>query len=103
MILHTFSEFISNITDTFRELLPNNITHFSRHQTILTFSESYWQTILQTFFQISYHYQTILTFSENYWQIILHTFPDFISLSDNIVVFGELPANNTIHFSRVYI
>ena len=34
---NTFSEFISNITDTFRELLSNNMTHFSRHQTILTF------------------------------------------------------------------
>ena len=39
----TFSEHISNITDTFRELLPNNSTHFSRHQTIATFSEGYWQ------------------------------------------------------------
>ena len=29
-------------TDTFIELFPNNTTHFSRHQTILTFSESYW-------------------------------------------------------------
>ena len=27
-----FSEFKSNITDTFRELLPNNATHFSRYQ-----------------------------------------------------------------------
>ena len=44
--VNTFSEFISNITDSFRELLPNNITHISRHQTIMTFSESYWQTIL---------------------------------------------------------
>ena len=49
MIPHTFSEFISNNTHTFRELLPNNTTHFSGHQTILTFSESYWQAILQTF------------------------------------------------------
>ena len=36
------SEFISNNTDTFMELLPNNTIHFSRHQTIPTFSESYW-------------------------------------------------------------
>ena len=42
------SDFISNNTDSFMELLPNNTTHFSRHQTILTFSESYWQTILHT-------------------------------------------------------
>ena len=30
-------------------------------------------------FQISYHYQTILAFSESYWQTILQTFPEFIS------------------------
>ena len=35
------SDFISNNTDSFMELLPNNTTHFSRHQTILIFSESY--------------------------------------------------------------
>ena len=34
------SDFISNNTDTFMELLPKNTTHFSRHRTILTFSES---------------------------------------------------------------
>ena len=47
--VNTFSEFISNITDIFRELLPNNTTHFSKHQTIPTFPESYWQTVLHTF------------------------------------------------------
>ena len=35
------SDFVSNNTDTLMELLPNNTTHFSRHQTMLTFSESY--------------------------------------------------------------
>ena len=35
-------DFISNNTDTLMELLPNNTTHFSRHQTKLIFSESYW-------------------------------------------------------------
>ena len=34
-------DFITNKTDIFMELLPNNTTNFSRHQTILTFSESY--------------------------------------------------------------
>ena len=29
-------------TETLIELLPNNTTHISRHQTILTFSDSYW-------------------------------------------------------------
>ena len=76
MILHIFSEFISNNTHTFRQLLPNNTTQFSTHQTILTFSEGYWQTMLQTF-------------------------PDFTSLSNNTDIFRELLANNTTHFSRV--
>ena len=63
MKLNTFSEFISNnthnfrellsnksrhifrvhITGTLKELLPNNITPFSRHETILAFSGTYWQ------------------------------------------------------------
>ena len=41
-IENIFSDFISNNSDTFIELLPNNTTHFSRYQTMLTFSESYW-------------------------------------------------------------
>ena len=44
--VNKFSEFISNVTGTLTELLPNNTTHFSRHQAILIFSESYWQIIL---------------------------------------------------------
>ena len=48
--VNTFLEFISNITDTSRELLPKNkTTHFSRHQSVLKFSKSYWQIILQAF------------------------------------------------------
>ena len=43
------SDFISNNTVSFMELLPNNTTPFPRHQTILTFSESYWETILHIF------------------------------------------------------
>ena len=39
-----FSEFISNITETFKQLLPNNTKHFSKHQLKLTFAGSYWQT-----------------------------------------------------------
>ena len=120
---NTFSEFISNITDTFRELFPNITLCFSKHQTVLTFPESYWQTILYTFPELtsnntdifkellanntthfskvhinnnlkSFH-QTILTFSESCWQTILQTFPDFISLSNNTDIFGELLPNNT--------
>ena len=78
MIIHTVSEFITNNTHTFKELLQNNTTRFSKHQAILPFSESYWQTIQQTF-------------------------PDFISLSNNTDIFIELIASNTTHFSRVHI
>ena len=67
--------FISNITSTLRGLLPNNTTHFSRHQAILTFSESYCRTIL-------------------------HTSPE---LTSSIMTFSELLGNNTTHFSRAYI
>ena len=60
---------------TFRQLLRTLFQGL--YQTIMIFSESYWQTVLPTF-QIFYHYQTTLTFS-------------------------ELLANNTTHFPRVYI
>ena len=76
MILHTFSEVKSNITDTVRELLPNITTLFSRHLTELTFPVSYWQTIF-------------------------YTFPELTS--NNIDIFKELLTNNTTHFSRVHI
>ena len=66
----------SSNTDIFNELLPSNSTHFSRQQTILTFSDSYWQTIL-------------------------HNFPKLTS--NNIDIFRELLANNFTHFSWVYI
>ena len=103
-------------------LLRNNTAHFPRHQTILIYSESYWQTVSHTFpeltsnntdifkellvnnttnFQISYHQQTMLTFSKSYWQTISHTFPEHTS--NNTDIFRELLANNTTHFSRVHI
>ena len=74
--VNTFSEFISNITGTLRELLPNNTTQFFRHQAILTFSESYWQTITHNFPKITLY---------------------------NIDIFRELLAKNTTNISRVYI
>ena len=102
--VNTFSEFISNITGTLRELLANNTTHFSRHQAILTFSESYCQTILNTspeltssstdIFRVTgqqYYtlfqrlHQAILTFSESYWQTILPSFPEFIPSNTDII------------------
>ena len=75
--VNTFLEFISNITDTFRELLKNNTKHFSRHQSILIFSKSYWQTILQTF-------------------------PDFISLSNNTDIFRVTGKQNDTIFQILY-
>ena len=51
--VNTFSRFISNITGTLRELLPNSTTHFSRRHAILAFSESYWQTILHTILELT--------------------------------------------------
>ena len=98
MILHTFIEFISNNTRTFRELLPSNTTHFSRHQTIMTFSKSYWQTILQTFPDFILLANNTDTFRE---LLANNFFPEFIS--NNINIFRELLGNNTTHFSRVYI
>ena len=80
---NTFRELLPNksthffrITGTLRKLLPNNTTHFSRHQVILTFSESYWQTILHTFSELTSNYTDI---------------------------FSELLANNTTNFFRAYI
>ena len=72
--INTFQEFISNITDTFWEFLPNNNAHFSRYQTILTFLESYWKTIPLTF-------------------------ADLISLANNTDIIRELLTNNTTNFS----
>ena len=48
-------------------------------------------------FQIFYHYQTILTFSESYWHTILQTVPEFIS--SNTDIFRELLPNITDLFS----
>ena len=79
---HIFPEFISNITGTLRELFPNNTKNFSRHQAILKFLESYCQKYY-TLFQ-SLH-QTILTFPDGYWQTILNTFPEFIPNNTDIL------------------
>ena len=66
----------SSNSDIFKELLSRNTKHFSRHQAILKFLESYWQTIL-------------------------YIFPELTS--NNTDIFRELMANKTTHFSIVYI
>ena len=90
-ILYTFPELTSNKTDFFKELLINNTTHFSR---------VYIKLLANNTAHISFH-QTILTFSESYWQTILQTLPDFISLSNNTDIFKE-PLPNNIDLFRAY-
>ena len=106
----------SNNIDIFRELLANNTMHFSKQQTILTFSESYWQTILNTFPNIKkyWHLQRVTG------KAILHTLPNIkkywhfqratgkqnytlFQTSNNTDNFRELLANNTTYFSRICI
>ena len=70
--VNTFSEFISNITGTLRKLLPNNTTHVSRHQVILTFS-----------------------------RVTPKQYCTLFQISSNTEIFRELLANNTTPFSRV--
>ena len=48
-------------------------------------------------------HQTILTFSKTYWQTKLQNFPDFISLLNDTNIFRELLINNTTYFSKVHI
>ena len=91
------SDLISNNTDTFMDLLSNNTTHFSRHQTILTFSES--SSMLnysKNLFQSSYH--TIMTLSESYYQTIL-TYSGL--RSNSIHIFTELLRINSKHFLEI--
>ena len=96
--INTFWEFISNSTHTFRELLPNKSKHVFRvhNQTLLALRD-----LLPNNTTPFSRYQAILTFSESYWQTILRTFPELTS--NNPDIFRELLANNTTHFSRVYI
>ena len=87
-------------------------------QAILTLSESYCQTRLNTFSEFisnndtfrelllnsTTHFsrhQAILTFPESYWQTILHTLPELPP--NNTDIFRGLLENNTTHLSRVNI
>ena len=72
--------------------------HFFRHETILTFSESYWQTILHTFPELTSNNADIsqrVTGKQYY--------PLFHSPYQTILIFSELLANNTAYISRAYI
>ena len=85
--INKFSEFIWNITGTFMELLPNSTKHFSRHQTILIFSKSYWQIMIHIFpefissnTEIFWGFLPKLNYSENFFQSLYHT---ILTLSDS--------------------
>ena len=106
--VNTFSEFISNITGTLRELLANNTTHFSRHQAILTFSESYCQTILHTFPELTSNNTDIfrvpskLNYSKKFFQSTYHTITDtFRGLLPNNIYLFRAHIKQYPHFLRV--
>ena len=102
---------MSNITENFRELLPDHTAHIFRvHIKQYSLSESYYQTRVNTFSDIKQYctffqslYQAILTFSEisfltiseSYYQTIL-IYSELIS--NSIQTFTELLANNRKHF-----
>ena len=90
----------------------------SSYQTILTLSECYYQTRVNTFWEFisnitdtfrellsnnTTHFsrdKTVLTFSEYYWEVI-QIFPHFISLSNNTDIFRV--TGKQCYTSRVYI
>ena len=76
MIIHTFSEFISNNTHTFSELLPNKSKHIFR-----VHIKHYW------------HFEGVTP--KQYYPLF--------QTSSNTDIFRELLSNNTTHFSRAYI
>ena len=94
--VNTFSEFISNITGTLRELLPNNTTHFSG---VYIKQYLHFQRVpsklnyRKKFFQSSHH--MILTLLESYYQSIL-TYLELISHSTH--TFTESLLNSSKHF-----
>ena len=72
--MHTFPELTSNNTDIFRELLANNTTNLSRFFIIIKQYWRFQRVpsklnYSKNFFQSSYH--TILTISESYYQTVL--------------------------------
>ena len=80
--------------------MSKNTTLFqSLHQTILN-TELLANNTKNTFPELT---SEILTFSESYWQTILHTFPEFIP--SNTDVFREFLLNEAIvkNFFKVHI
>ena len=98
MIIHTFSEFISNNTHTFSELLPNKSKHIFRvHIKHYWHFEGVTRKQYYTLFQTSSNTDIFREFlSSKYYTLSL-------SLHQAILTFSELLANNTTHFSRAYI
>ena len=79
MILHTFSDFISMITHTFRELLPNKSKHIFR-----VYIKHYWLFQGVTPKQYYTHFQT---------SNINDIFKEL--LADNTITFPEFILSNT--------
>ena len=78
------------------ELVPNNITHFFRHQRMLTFSEAFKLNYRKNIFQSTYH--TIMSLSESYYKTIL-IYSEIIS--NSIHNFTELLPKIVNTFLRV--
>ena len=111
MIIHTFSEFISNNTHTFSELLPNKSKHIFRvhikhywhfegvtpkqYYTLFQASSNsviFTELLVNNTTHLSKAYiKQLLTFSESYWQTILHIFPELTS--SNTDIFREFLPN----------
>ena len=85
MILHPFSEFISNNTHTFRELLPNRSKHIFR-----VHIKQYWhfQGVTPKQYYTLFQTSKSTDLSRELRQTILYTFP-------------ELTSNKTDFFKRV--
>ena len=84
--LLTLSSYFQTILHTLPDI--NQYLHFE------TVTGKQYYTLFQS------SYQTILITSESYWQTIVNKFPQLTS--NNTDIFRELLANNTTYFSRVY-
>ena len=92
MFIYYFQSSYQTFSDTFRDLLPNNMTLFQRSSSTDIFRKLLANNTYHTLFQSLY--QTILAFSESYFHIIIQQkhFSGFVL--HNIDTFRELLPNN---------